>query len=229
MIRMSKKFLSGLVLIIIFSNPIMHQIRAEYIYYSTELKEGIVLEWERTVIKDDKEEQKLKVEITIIQDVPNDYPLNYDNYKEYFNITFDGEEEPVTYYLQDYIWPILYENNSIICTITEKYPEINESNNRVTHTKHTIFIMSVWTNDLGTFTKEYTLDIQTGIVKLYVYTINSSNSIWEIKHEFKGGIKLAGYNPNTLGFLLVCFLFSYLIISRKIRKTNLPKIEINKE
>lgn len=89
--------------------------------------------------------------------------------------------------------------------------------------------MSVWTNDLGTFTKEYTLDIQTGIVKLYVYTINSSNSIWEIKHEFKGGIKLAGYNPNTLGFLFVCFLFSYLIISRKIRKTNLPKIEINKE
>lgn len=229
-----KNVLLILFLILILSNFTAVSLESDANYFSTELKEGKVLSWERYVhyFSPVRENILEMIEIEIVQDIP-DTPIDYDLLYQYFNYSSNGETLSelinLKYLLPEFIYAVVYVDGSSTLSLYEYLDEflldyIGEPSN-YTIEQNQDYIEVNGSKIVPGFYSVLELRIheETGIVKhAFAHNIfDDGDQNYTINVTYTGGINLANSEFTMVPIVLIGIPIIGVIV-RRTRKTNQP-------
>lgn len=225
------------ILMLLFCNIMVVNAEIKTSYFSPELKEGNVLEWEESIylITPLRENENYLVEIEVIQDIP-DFAIDHNFLYRYFNLTINGtlEEERyiITGLIPRYILPIKYVDGLSTISLYEYYLNISGEYQNYSVERKGGDVEVYGTREGNATYRQFVLIVheKTGIVK-YRQThdiFGEFNLI--IKVTYLGGINLINTDSNLINtdFVVVLFVFTGMPIiiklARSKRKKNQPPL-----
>ncbi|MHA1552338.1 MAG: hypothetical protein ACTSQC_10390 [Candidatus Heimdallarchaeaceae archaeon] len=231
-----KNVLLILFLLLILSNFTAVSLESDANYFSTELKEGKVLSWERYVhdFSPGGENTLEIIEIEIVQDIP-DTPINYDLLYQYFNYSSNGEtlNELINlkYILPEFIYAVVYVDGSSTLSLYEYLDEffldyIGEPSNYTIEQNQDYIEVNGSKIVTGFYSVlELRIHEETGIVKhAYAHNIfDDGDQDYTINVTFIGGMNLANSEFTMVPIVLIGIPIIGVIVRRK-RKTNQPPL-----
>ena len=223
-----KKYIVPFLLLCILCNFKMVNGLASGRYYSTELIEGTVLKWEVVTNKfyPTPEISSEIVEITILQDIPNQ-PLSSISFNYYCSITIGGEELDnitVNILFPSYVYPVLYVDENVSSTYFEyqsaregEFMDIN-----VEQKRGDVIVNVNFTREYFTATTNLTVHEKTGIAKKKIYHVIDPSYEYILTATYLGDLKLVQNDLSVILLVLIGFPLVQVIIQRKRRKNQPP-------